>query len=83
MDFPGSPAGPATRVCNWHHGTSTTTRLVRVSASSSNSRGAALYACADCRTRHHLTPLDTLTPTQLHEHLQETAAVFLTLGSGT
>ncbi|WP_329453896.1 hypothetical protein [Streptomyces sp. NBC_01497] len=79
MDF-ADPAGSAERLCTWHRGPSTTTRLVRVDAATTSSRGAGVYACVDCRTRDGLTPLDTLAPAQLYKQLEATAINFLGRG---
>ncbi|MFI6347238.1 hypothetical protein [Streptomyces sp. NPDC050560] len=44
------------RWCNWHHGYAHGTELVQIIEQGS-AFGGGLYACPDCRTVHHLTPL--------------------------
>ncbi|GAA3718467.1 hypothetical protein [Streptomyces tremellae] len=80
MDTRTSAAGPAERLCHWHSGTSTTARLVATYPPVSGGGAADLYACADCRERHGLTPIDTLTTDELYTHLREAVAPYLHLG---
>ncbi|MFI6347721.1 hypothetical protein [Streptomyces sp. NPDC050560] len=49
-------AAGAVRWCNWHHGHARGTELVSIIEQMSGP-GASLYACADCRAAHRLTPL--------------------------
>ncbi|MFF8485142.1 hypothetical protein [Streptomyces antibioticus] len=51
------PTIPATYAwCTWHGAFSNTCRLVGIIEQGSGS-GGGQFACADCRTRHGLTPV--------------------------